>query len=87
MRPAGARQDTWAALSEAGILGGYTNGTLLIQSRCRWAAVPDKLPGNGHLPSIGARFPAPKCPVLPGETVPETVPLALVSLDPRRPGL
>jgi hypothetical protein len=35
--------------------------------------VPVKLSGNGHLPSIGARFPAPECPVLPGETVAETV--------------
>jgi len=32
------------------------------------AAVPVKLPGNGHVPSIGARFPAPKYPLLPGET-------------------
>ena len=27
------------------------------------------MPGNGHLPSIGARFLAPKCLVMPGETV------------------
>jgi hypothetical protein len=40
------------------------------------AAVLAKLPGNGHLPSIGARFPAPQCPVLPGETVAETVAIA-----------
>jgi hypothetical protein len=40
------------------------------------AAVPVKLPGNGHLPSIGARFPALKCPVLPGETLAETVAVA-----------
>ena len=35
------------------------------------------MPGNGPLPSIGARFPASKCPVLPGETVAETVAVRL----------
>ena len=32
----------------------------------RGAAVPVKLPGNGHLPGIGARFPAPSCPLVTG---------------------
>jgi hypothetical protein len=42
--------------------------TLLIQSRYCGAAVPVKLPGNGHLLSIGARIPAVVCPLVPGET-------------------
>src|SRR3954451_16436632 len=51
------------------------------------AAVPAKLPGTGHLPTIGARFPAPKCPVLPGETEAETVAVTTWSLARSRPWL
>ena len=42
--------------------------TLLIQSPPAWAGYSDNLLGNGHFPSIGARFPAVVCPVLPAET-------------------
>jgi hypothetical protein len=40
--------------------------TLLIQSPPAGATFPDSLLGTGHLPSIGARFPAVVCPVVPG---------------------
>src|SRR6266536_2562750 len=42
--------------------------TLLIQSPLAQADISDNLLGFGHFPSIGARFPAVVCPVLPGET-------------------
>ena len=42
--------------------------------------VPVNLPGNGHLSSTVPASPAPKCPVLPGETVAETVAMARVRL-------
>jgi hypothetical protein len=42
--------------------------TLLIQSPPAGATFPDNLLGTGHFPSIGARFPAVVCPLIPGET-------------------
>jgi hypothetical protein len=42
--------------------------TLLIQSPPAGATFPDNLLGIGHFPSIGARFPAVVCPLVPGET-------------------
>jgi hypothetical protein len=39
-----------------------SNKDLLIQGRCRWEAVPAKLPGNGHLPS-GCPLARPKVPL------------------------
>jgi hypothetical protein len=42
--------------------------TLLIQSPPAWAEYSDNLLESATLPSIGARFPAVVCPVLPGET-------------------
>ena len=42
--------------------------TLLIQSPPAWAGYSDNLLGFGHFPSIGARFPAVVCPLVPGET-------------------
>jgi hypothetical protein len=42
--------------------------TLLIQSPPPGATFPDNLLGIGHFPSIGARFPAVVCPLVPGET-------------------
>ena len=44
------------------------------------AAVAVDLPGNGHLPSIGARFQPRKCPLVPRETIAETV-----AVDPPTP--
>jgi hypothetical protein len=41
------------------------------------AAVPVNLPGCERLPSIGARFQPKECPLLPGETVAETVAVKL----------
>ena len=45
--------------------------TLLIQSPLAQADISDNLLGIGHFPSIGVRFPAVVCPVLPGETTAE----------------
>ena len=42
--------------------------TLLIQSPPDQAGISDNLLGIGHFPSIGARFPAVVCPLVPGET-------------------
>jgi hypothetical protein len=42
--------------------------TLLIQSPPAWAGISDNLLGYGRFPSIGARFPAVVCPLMPGET-------------------
>ena len=67
--------------------------TLLIQSPPAGATFPDNLLGIGHFPSVGARFPAVVCPVLPGETTAVLVrwshrpprqsgiPRSLISLD------
>jgi hypothetical protein len=42
--------------------------TLLIQSPLDQTHISDNLLGFGHFPSIGARFPAVVCPLVPGET-------------------
>ena len=42
--------------------------TLLIQSPPAGATFPDNLLGFGHFLSIGARFAAVVCPLVPGET-------------------
>jgi hypothetical protein len=55
-----------ARLYYVGVVMNAEISSLLLQRvGTAGAAVPVKLPGNGHLPSIGARFRAASCPRTP----------------------
>jgi hypothetical protein len=64
--------------------GGTPTRTLLIQSPLALADISDNLLGFGHLLSIGARFPAVVCALVPGETTGKTT---AVQLDSSAQGL